>query len=123
VVGYYSRIGLLNPERNPGNGYREYSPNDADRVRFIRKAKWLGFTLKDVQTILDQADSGKSPCQDVRKIIINRLLENQQRLIHLQAIQQRMEAAVEAWKGVSNAPPNKEHVYVVKGFRTAGGLI
>jgi DNA-binding transcriptional MerR regulator len=110
VIRYYSRIGLLNPERNPDNGYREYTFSDANRVRFIRKAKWLGFTLKDVQTILDEADSGKSPCQDVRKIIISRILENQQRLIHLQAIQQRMEAAIEAWKGISNAPANKEHV-------------
>jgi len=110
VVRYYSRVGLLSPMRNPDNGYREYTANDADRVRFIRKAKWLGFTLKDVQTILDEAASGKSPCQEVRRIIINRMLENQQRLIHLQAIQNRMESAIESWKSVSNGPPNQEHI-------------
>jgi MerR family Zn(II)-responsive transcriptional regulator of zntA len=111
VVRYYSRIGLLTPTRNPDNGYREYSNKDADRVRFIRKAKWLGFTLKDVQTILDEADCGKSPCVEVRKIIIERILENQQRLVHLQAIQDRMEAAIESWKKLSNNPPHQEHIY------------
>jgi len=110
VVRYYSRIGLLNPDRNPDNGYWEYTTKDADRVRFIRKAKWLGFTLKDVQTILDQAELGKSPCKEVRKIIINRILENEQRLIHLHAIQVRMESAIEAWKGVSDSPPHQEHI-------------
>ena len=69
VVRYYSRIGLLNPTRNPDNGYREYTPQDVIRVRFIRKAKWLGFTLKDVKVILEEADSGKSPCGEVRRII------------------------------------------------------
>jgi len=110
VVRYYSRIGLLKPLRNPDNGYRDYSSADADRIRFIRKAKWLGFTLKDVQTILNEAESGKSPCQEVRRIIINRMLENQERLIHLQEIQDRMESAIETWKRVSNGPPHEKHV-------------
>lgn len=110
VIRYYSRIGLLRPERNPDNGYRLYTANDINRVQFIRKAKWLGFTLKDVQSILDDAGCGKSPCQDVRKIIINRILDHQQRLMHLQAIQDRMEAAIEAWKRVPDGPPNQEHI-------------
>lgn len=110
VVRYYSRIGLLNPTRNPDNGYRDYALADTDRVRFIRKAKWLGFTLHDVQTILDHVNSGESPCEEVRRIIINRILENQQRLIHLQAIQNRMESAIESWKAVSNGPPGQEHI-------------
>jgi MerR family Zn(II)-responsive transcriptional regulator of zntA len=110
VIRYYSRIGLLSPCRNPNNGYRDFTPNDVDRVRFIKKAKWLGFTLKDVQTILDHSDSGESPCQDVRKIIVNRIVENQERLLHLQAIQNRMESAIESWKTVSNGPGGQEHI-------------
>lgn len=110
VVRYYSRIGLLRPIRNPDNGYRDYSAKDVNRVRFIRKAQWLGFTLKDVETILDHAASGKSPCRNVRRLIIERMLENQQRLIHLQAIQHRMEAAIESWKWLPDGPPNQEHV-------------
>ena len=91
VIRYYSRIGLLNPIRNPENGYR-------------------GFTLKDVQIILNHSDSGQSPCKEVRRIIIDRVLENQQRLLHLQSIQDRMESAIETWKTVSNGPPNQEHI-------------
>lgn len=110
VVRYYSRIGLLNPSRNPDNGYREYTPQDVIRVSFIKKAKWLGFTLKDVKVILEEADSGKSPCAKVRRIISERVLENQQRLQHLREIQQRMEMAIAAWASLSDSAPGNENI-------------
>lgn len=110
VVRYYSRIGLLQPLRNPDNGYREFSAADARIVRFIRKAQWLGFTLKDAELFLRQAECGESPCDDVRRIIRERILENQQQLARLQAIQERMEAAIEAWESMPDRPPSRKHV-------------
>jgi MerR family Zn(II)-responsive transcriptional regulator of zntA len=110
VVRYYTRIGLLNPSRNPENRYHQYTPRDVKRVRFIRKAKWLGFTLKDVKTILDEADSGKSPCRKVRRIIGDRIVENQQRLKHLQQTQARMESAMAAWALLSDSAPGNESI-------------
>ena len=109
VVRYYSQIGLLNPSRNPDNGYREYTPQDVIRVEFIRKAKWLGFTLKDVKIILEQADSGKAPCGEVRRIISERVLENQRRLEHLQELQARMESAMAAWNSMSDSAPGDKN--------------
>ena len=110
VVRYYSKIGLLSPTRNPDNGYREYTPRDVTRVRFIRKAKWLGFTLKDVETILAESDSGKSPCGKVRGIITERVQEIQQRLDHLREMQARMERAMESWNLKSDSAPGDEHI-------------
>ena len=110
VVRYYSRTGLLNPTRNPDNGYRIYTPQDVNRVRFIRKAKWLGFTLKDVKTILEEADSGHSPCCEVRRIISERVQENQQRLDHLHEMQERMERALTTWSSQSDSAPGNENI-------------
>ena len=110
VVRYYSRIGLLNPTRNPDNGYRIYTPQDVNRVRFIRKAKWLGFTLKDVKTILKEADSGHSPCCEVRRIISERVQENQRRLDHLHEMQDRMERALTSWASQSDSAPGSENI-------------
>lgn len=107
VIRYYTRIGLLHPRRDPKNGYRLYAPGDIERVRFIRKAKWLGFTLADVRTILGHSDAGKSPCREVRGIIQERIRENQQRLAHLQEIQQRMETAVESWAHMADGPTGR----------------
>lgn len=110
AIRYYSRIGLLHPIRNPDNGYREYTTNDAARARFIWKAHWLGLTLKDVQTLLNEADSDRSACERTRGIVINRILENQQLLIHVQTIQKRMEAAVASWASIPKSPLHQEHV-------------
>lgn len=110
VVRYYSRVGLLKPTRNPDNGYREYTPQDVMRVEFTRKAKWLGFTLKDVKIILEEADSGKSPCRKVRRIISERVLENQRRLEHLHEVQARMESAMKAWDSMSDSAPDDKHI-------------
>ena len=110
VVRYYSRIGLLNPTRNPDNGYRIYTPQDVNRVRFIRKAKWLGFTLKDIKTILSEADTGHSPCGEVRRIISERVLENQKRLDHLHEMQKRMENALVSWNSKSDSAPGDKNI-------------
>ena len=110
VVRYYSRIGLLCPTRNPDNGYRIYTPLDVNRVRFIRKAKWLGFTLKDIRSILAKADSGQSPCCEVRHIIAERILESQRHLDQLQEIQDRMEGALATWASQSDSAPGDENI-------------
>jgi MerR family mercuric resistance operon transcriptional regulator len=57
TVRFYERRGLLRqPER--GNGYRRYPSTDLDRLRFIRRAKDLGFTLAEITGLLDAAGAG-----------------------------------------------------------------
>lgn len=48
VVRYYARIGLLKPRAHQQNGYRLFGSLDAQRLRFIRLAKNLGFTLNEI---------------------------------------------------------------------------
>ncbi len=62
TVRHYTRIGLLKPSRNPGNGYKVYNFSDATRLSFIMAAKELGFTLAEISHILDEAKHGHSPC-------------------------------------------------------------
>ena len=61
TVRHYSELGLLQPSRDPHNGYQLFSQNDLQRLRFIARARRLGFSLKDVQAILARADSGAAP--------------------------------------------------------------
>lgn len=106
VVRYYTQIGLLSPTRDPNNRYRDYAPNDVYRLRFIRRAKWLGFTLKDVKTILSDADAGRSPCSEVRELVKVRAQENHRRLEELQRLQARVEDAVALWESLPDQPPD-----------------
>ena len=59
TVRYYERRGLLHqPER--GDGYRQYTDDDLDRLQFVRRAKGLGFTLAEIRGLLAAAASGSA---------------------------------------------------------------
>jgi len=113
VVRYYSRIGLVEPIRNLNNGYKLYNSKDIARIIFIRKAKNLGYTLKEIKNILSHARSGKSPCPIVRKIIESRLDENRKRLKTMMTLQVTMERAVKQWKELSDGVPTNDSVCVL----------
>lgn len=57
TVRFYTRIKILKPGKNKTNGYREYSENDYNRLRFVLSARQLGFSVEDIQEILNHADN------------------------------------------------------------------
>lgn len=63
TVRYYEKSGLLSPESRLASGYRRYSAMQLSRLRFIRRAQELGFSLKDIRELL-----GLSQQRDVAKV-------------------------------------------------------
>jgi DNA-binding transcriptional MerR regulator len=106
VVRYYTQRGLLHPQRNARNGYREYAASDLYRLQFICRAKRLGFTLTDIQLILSDADRGVSPCPQVRGLVRRRASENEERLADALRLQQRIRKAVDTWETLPDRPPD-----------------
>ena len=73
TIRYYEEIGLLPPpERSPA-GYRLYSAADGERLRFIAKAKAIGFTLREIGQILSLRDSGTEPCPHLGQLLDRKL--------------------------------------------------
>ncbi|MEZ2140847.1 helix-turn-helix domain-containing protein [Bradyrhizobium sp. DN5] len=68
TVRYYEKVGLL-PElpRTPG-GYRSYDATHERRIRFILRARELGFSLHEIRELLHLVDERDQPCTDVRAI-------------------------------------------------------
>ena len=96
TIRYYSRLGLLAPQRNPDNQYREYDQADIDRLRFIRQAKALGFGLQEIEMILRDADEGvMSP--EVQRVLLRRSEEINVSLDRLEALREEIEVALEGW--------------------------
>jgi len=110
TVRHYTRIGLLKPVRNSNNNYKIYQPSDTVRVRFIKAAGNLGFSLTEIADVLDEAKHGKSPCPMVREIIVRRIEENRRKIKEMQKLQKKMETALENWKQMKNSMPNGDSV-------------
>lgn len=110
AVRYYSRIGLLRPARNPENGYKRFADGDLLRLRFIRQARELGFTLGEIAEILDHAREGESPCPRVRQIIEQRIEETRARVAELVDLQRRMERALARWNEMPDGIPDEQTV-------------
>jgi len=110
TVRYYTRIGLLKPSRDMRNGYKIYKQTDKDRLNFISAAKDLGFTLAEIEEILDQAVHGDSPCPMVRGVVERRVKENQEKILELKRLQIRLESALTMWKTMKNSEPDGHSV-------------
>lgn len=85
AVRYYEQLGLLPAAQRSPTGYRTYGPESLERLRFIRQAQTLGFSLDEIREILRLRYEGRSPCVCVRNLLEKRLetIENQiKQLVH-----------------------------------------
>ncbi|APE31203.1 MerR family transcriptional regulator [Halomonas aestuarii] len=106
TVRHYTREGLLHPERHPENGYQLFGQADLDRLRFIQRARTLGFGVAEIRDILDHADHGDSPCPMVRDLLAGRLPQIRERIAELEALASRMEQALAAWEKMPDGTPD-----------------
>ena len=85
TIRYYESIDLLpEPERTP-SGYRDYSVDIAERLRFIRDAQASGLTLTDVRTLLAMKDAGLATCAHTRSMLDRHLADIDAQIARLQA--------------------------------------
>jgi len=117
AVRYYTRMGLLRPERNPENGYRLYTHSEVDWLRFIRQAKRLGYTLHEIREIMHHSEQKQSPCPQVREMLMLRIEENRRQLEELTALQTRMEQALKRWTDMPDGVPDGHSVcHLIESF-------
>ena len=110
TVRYYTRIGLLTPSKNAENGYKNYNSTDEKRLHFIIKSRHLGFSIVEIQEIINMSSSGNSPCCRVREIVKKRLHEAAQTIEELQQLHQRMKRAADTWEAMPDGEPTGDSV-------------
>ncbi len=109
TVRYYTRLGLVMPDKS-SNGYKFYSNKDQSRLRFILSARQLGFSVKDIQQILREADHGKSACPLVRKLIKARLDETEKQFQEMLQLRKKMKGALKQWDLMADQAPSSTMV-------------
>lgn len=91
TIRYYEREGLMLPPHRKESGHRAYAPGDVRRLRFIKRAKALGFTLSEVRELLAIKLDPRQPCTDVVRQIEAKAREVRAKIAHLEAIERTLE--------------------------------
>lgn len=86
TLRYYERRGLLpDPERTRA-GYRDYGPDAVRTVRFVKRSQELGFTLTEIETLLDLADGGPNSCETTRHLATEKISQLDDKIATLHAM-------------------------------------
>jgi MerR family copper efflux transcriptional regulator len=99
TIRYYERKGLLPPPARSRAGYRRFPVEAVDRLRFIRQAQHLGFSLKEIQELLSLRIDPKASCSEIRKRAQAKISEIEQRLRGLQRMREVLWRLIEACGG------------------------
>jgi len=101
TVRYYERAGLLAPRARLASGYRQYGELELARLRFIRRAQALGFTLKEVRQLL--ALSAQRDVARVKRSAQAKLADVEQRIAALEKIRKGLSTLIAACPGHGRA--------------------
>ncbi len=92
TLRYYESQGLLNEPKRLDNGYRDYPIESVQRLQFIKKAKLVGFTLKEIKDLLAiQVTKDEHTCQEVKNFTQIKLDEINQKINELSEIKSALQ--------------------------------
>ena len=83
TIRYYEAIGLLPPPERSANGYRAYDASTCDRLRFVKAAQAVGFSLGEIREILAFRERGEEPCAHVLDLVERRARDISERIAAL----------------------------------------
>ncbi len=90
TVRFYEREGLLEEPPRRVSGYRQYSEQVVTRIHFIKRAKLLGFSLKEITELLLLRVDAQTSCEVVKQRAEAKIAEVERKLIELQRMRQAL---------------------------------
>jgi DNA-binding transcriptional MerR regulator len=97
TLRHYEQLGLLAAPFRTDAGYRRYHPSAVGRVLLIQRALAVGFSLRELASVLKQRESGEPPCRRVRVLVGDRLVALNRQLRDLTALRDDMNALLRDW--------------------------
>jgi Hg(II)-responsive transcriptional regulator len=90
TVRFYEREGLLQEPARRASGYRQYAEEAVKHIRFIQRAKLLGFSLKEIRELLTLRVDAETSCEQVKERTAAKLAEVEQKIAELQHMRQAL---------------------------------
>lgn len=99
TVRYYEKIGLLPDPPRTGGGYRDYGREHERRLRFVLRARELGFGIEDIRGLLELVDRHAYTCAEVREITLEHLDAVRLKIVDLKRLERTLAKTVAACNG------------------------
>lgn len=98
TLRYYEEIGLIAPAR-AGNGYRDYSSAQIESLRFLARARRLGFSIEECRSLIGLYEDKGRKSADVRQITLEHIQTIDEKITEMQSIRDTLTRLVSACKG------------------------
>ena len=86
TIRFYEKIGLIAPAERLANGYRAYTAQEVDTLRFIHRARDLGFTLKEIEALLELYRDRKRASREVKRLALQHVAAIDRKIAELSAM-------------------------------------
>lgn len=110
TLRYYERIGLLRHIARNAGGQRQYSDADLQRLRFIRRAQAMNFSLEEIAQLLQLRDSPNDIRTQVRELTEDKLVAIENRISELVQLRDEITGLVQACRASKGKCPIIEHM-------------
>lgn len=98
TIRYYESIGLIEPGRER-NGYRDFSSRDIHTLKFLSRARGLGFTIEDCRDLLSLYDDRSRVSAEVKRIAANHLERIERKIAELEGIRRTLQHLIASCHG------------------------
>lgn len=99
TIRFYEREGLIIEPPRRDSGYRQYPKETVFRIRFIRRAKQLGFSLREIKELLSLRINPRTSCEEVREHTKGKIAEIEEKMHTLQRMKKALMNLTEACSG------------------------
>ncbi|HVR96067.1 MAG TPA: heavy metal-responsive transcriptional regulator [Thermoanaerobaculia bacterium] len=96
TIRFYERHGLINEPQRKSSGYRIYSEEIINRLRFIRRAKDLGFSLSEIESLLRLRVDSEVSCVQARQQALEKIAEIEGKIQDLQRVRTALAELISA---------------------------
>ena len=96
TVRYYERRKLIPTPQRRESGYRQYAVDDVSRIRFIKRAQGLGFSLNEIGELLALKIDTEAVCDEVRRQAESKIADIEAKIETLSKMQETLSALVQA---------------------------
>jgi len=105
TIRYYEREGILSKPSRTEAGYRDYPPDAVDTLRFVREAKDVGFTLREIKLLADVDPESTQSCGMMQTLLKTKLDDLDEKLASMKRIRKRLVTSLKECKSRSKSQP------------------